>query len=291
MYRAKIRDHFEKLSRSYRLVADYIMSNYYEVSFMTAAQLADAVGVDTTTVVRFSQKIEYDGYPELLADIREQVRTEIYAAYRSDQVETDERTTIFKQFIEQEQHNLAKVLTHNPAPHIAPILDLFDKSEHILLMGEGYAETVVQMAAEQFRHCGRSADAVTGDSVKRAASLANLTADTLVIGVSATDYGRDVAQAMAYARRKGCATIGLTGSLQNPINRIADRVIYAPASTAASPLPSVGALIAALSALVYVVTSHSAEEQRHAIDAVYHFLTQPEIEAPDDDVQDSAGKR
>ena len=29
------------------------MSNYYEVAFMTAAQLAYAVGVDTTTVVRF----------------------------------------------------------------------------------------------------------------------------------------------------------------------------------------------------------------------------------------------
>ena len=67
MYREKIREYYEHLSRSYRKVADYIMSNYYEVSFMTAAQLAYSVGVDTTTVVRFSQRLGYNGYPELAA--------------------------------------------------------------------------------------------------------------------------------------------------------------------------------------------------------------------------------
>ena len=81
MYREKIREYYDHLSRSYRRVADYIMSKYYEVSFMTAAQLAYAVGVDTTTVVRFSQRLGYNGYPELLHDIREQVKSEIYAAY------------------------------------------------------------------------------------------------------------------------------------------------------------------------------------------------------------------
>ena len=75
MYREKIREYYDHLSRSYRKVADYIMSNYYEVSFMNAAQLAYAVGVDTTTVVRFSQRLGYNGYPELLNDIREQVKT------------------------------------------------------------------------------------------------------------------------------------------------------------------------------------------------------------------------
>ena len=81
MYREKIREYYDHLSRSYRKVADYIMSNYYEVAFMTAAQLAYAVGVDTTTVVRFSQRLGYNGYPELLQDVREQVKSEIYAAY------------------------------------------------------------------------------------------------------------------------------------------------------------------------------------------------------------------
>src|SRR3972149_3313329 len=110
MYREKIREYYDHLSRSYRKVADYIMSNYYEVSFMTAAQLAYAVGVDTTTVVRFSQRLGYNGYPELLQDIREQVKTEIYAAYDPQTLPPDDPAGLFKDRVTQEQQNLQQML-------------------------------------------------------------------------------------------------------------------------------------------------------------------------------------
>jgi len=123
MYREKIREYYDHLSRSYRKVADYIMSNYYEVSFMTAAQLAYAVGVDTTTVVRFSQRLGYNGYPELLQDIREQVKAEIYAAYEPQALTPDDPAGVFKDRTIQEQENLQQVLVHNPPEHIEATLD------------------------------------------------------------------------------------------------------------------------------------------------------------------------
>ena len=118
MYRQKIRDYYERLSRSYRRVADFVLSNYYEVSFMTAAQLAFAVGVDTTTVVRFSQRIGYNGYPELLHDIRAQVKAEIYAAYVPQPLQPKDPAGIFRIHAEQEGDNLKRLLAHNPPEHV-----------------------------------------------------------------------------------------------------------------------------------------------------------------------------
>ncbi len=115
MYREKIREYYDHLSRSYRRVADFIMSNYYEVSFMTAAQLASSVGVDTTTVVRFSQRLGYNGYPELLNDIRRQVNAEIYAAYEPQDLPPDNPAGIFKDRAEQEMHNLKRDADPQPA--------------------------------------------------------------------------------------------------------------------------------------------------------------------------------
>jgi len=139
MYREKIREYYDHLSRSYRKVADYIMSNYYEVSFMTAAQLAYAVGVDTTTVVRFSQRLGYNGYPELLNDIRSQVKLEIYAAYEPPMLAPDDAAKTFKDRIEQEQHNLKQTLIHNPPDHVRDIANLLTDAEHIIFFAEGYA--------------------------------------------------------------------------------------------------------------------------------------------------------
>ena len=241
MYREKIREYYDHLSRSYRKVADYIMSDYYEVSFMTAAQLAFSVGVDTTTVVRFSQRLGYNGYPELLNDIREQVKAEIYAAYEPKELVADDPAGVFKDRAEQEQHNLKQMLIHNPPEHVREVAAMFENAAHIVLVAEGYANTVAEMVAEQLRHRGISAEVAADDSVRLAGSLISLTPEMLVIGISATDYGETVAKALAYARSRGCSTLGVVGSLASPVNRMSDQVVYAP-TDAAGPLPSIVAL-------------------------------------------------
>ncbi|MCX6046510.1 MAG: MurR/RpiR family transcriptional regulator [Chloroflexi bacterium] len=284
MYREKIREYYDHLSRSYRKVADYIMSNYYEVSFMTAAQLAYAVGVDTTTVVRFSQRLGYNGYPDLLHDIREQVKSEIYAAYEPKDLSPTDPAGAFIDRAKQEQHNLKQMLTHNPPEHIESIAAMFGKAKHVLLIAEGYAEAIAELTAQQLRHRGISAEAVTDDPVKKAATLMNLNADTLVIGVSATEYGGSVARALEFARAKNCATLGVVGSLASPVNRMSDKVVYAPTDVA-GPLPSTIALVAALAALVQIASKDNpASVDRHldSFKQAYQFLTQPESLAPTD---------
>lgn len=279
MYREKIREYYDHLSRSYRRVADYIMSNYYDVAFMTAAQLAYAVGVDTTTVVRFSQRLGYNGYPNLLQDVREQVKAEIYAAYRPQPLAPDDPAGVFKDRIEQEHQNLQQMLVQNPPNHLEAVARIFDGVERIVVVGEGYAETAAEMTAQQFRHRGIQAEFLSNDAVKKAGTLMYVDSSVLVIGISATAYGRDVARAMEFARARGARTLGIIGSLASPVNRTADLIVYAP-TDATGPLPSIVALVAALSALVLIAAKESDETvDRHldAFDAAYQFLTQEDI--------------
>jgi DNA-binding MurR/RpiR family transcriptional regulator len=278
MYREKIREYYDHLSRSYRKVADHIMSNYYEVAFMTAAQLAYSVGVDTTTVVRFSQRLGYNGYPELLQDIREQVKTEIYAAYEPQPLSPDDPAGVFKDRVVQEQHNLQQMLIHNPPEHIAAVAAMLDRARRILIVGDGYADAVAEMIAQQMRHRGLDAEYLPNDPVKKAASLTTVDTSVLVIGVSATDYGRDVARCMEYARRRGASTLGIIGSMASPANRMSDQVVFAPTDVS-GPLPSIVGLVAALTGLVQVAakdTPTSVEQAIDAFESAYQFLTQEE---------------
>jgi DNA-binding MurR/RpiR family transcriptional regulator len=282
MYREKIREYYDHLSRSYRKVADYIMSNYYEVSFMTAAQLAYAVGVDTTTVVRFSQRLGYNGYPELLNDIREQVKSEIYAAYEPKELQADDPAGAFKDRAEQEQHNLKQMLIHNPPDHVRRVAEMFSAAKHVVLVAEGYAGVVAAMTAEQLRHRGISAEATSNDPVLMAGTLISLTPGTLVIGISATEYGNDVAKALAFARSKGCATLGVVGSLASPVNRMSDQVVFAPTDVA-GPLPSIVALTAGLSTLVQIAAKESAasvEKHQDDFQRTFTFLTTSDASEP-----------
>lgn len=278
VYRDKIREYHDHLSRSYRKVADFIMSNYYEVAFMTAAQLAYAVGVDTTTVVRFSQRLGFNGYPELLNDIRMQVKAEIYAAYEPQELDPDDPEGTFKDRTEQERSNLKQMLVHNPPERIRTIAEMLDKADHIIIVSEGYAESVAEMTAQQLRHRGISAEMAPDEPVKRAATLMNLKKGTLVVGVSASKYGDAVAKALEFARSKGCATLGIVGSLSSPVNRLSDHVLYAPTDVA-GPLPSIVALVSAMAALVQIASKDSprtVDRQVRTFNSTYRFLTENE---------------
>ncbi len=285
MYREKIREYYDHLSRSYRRVADFILSRYYEVSFMTAAQLAFAVGVDTTTVVRFSQRLGFNGYPELLHDIREQVRAEIYAAYEPQPLAADDPAAVFKQRVDEERHNLSQMLVHSPPERIKEVARLLSQAQRIVLLAEGYAAPVAELTAQQLRRRGKGAFAAASDPARLAGVLVALESETLVIGISPTAYGRDVARAMQYARARGCATLGVVGSLASPVNRMSDALLFAP-SEVAGPLPSLVTLTAALACLVMVAGNDTPEAAERALESygqAYEFLTRPEVEVPEED--------
>ncbi|MEZ4614653.1 MAG: SIS domain-containing protein [Caldilineaceae bacterium] len=136
------------------------------------------------------------------------------------------------------------------------------------------------MTAQQLRHRGLSAEVVANDAVMKAAVLMNLNENCLVIGISATAYGTNVARAMELARLKGCATLGIIGALASPVNRVSDKVIYAPTDVA-GPLPSIVALVAAMAGIVQIAgKDNPASVDKHLTEFshAYQFLTQPDLQ-------------
>jgi DNA-binding MurR/RpiR family transcriptional regulator len=109
MFREQIRKHYDHLSRSYRRVADFILGEYRTAAFMTAAALADAVEVDTTTVVRFAQRLGYPGFPELIEDIQTQVKLELSQTYDTA-ADSDALPNQVQAFVARDRANIEKLL-------------------------------------------------------------------------------------------------------------------------------------------------------------------------------------
>ena len=61
----EIRQRFDEFSRSQKDVARYIVDHLDEAAFQTAEELARRASTSSSTVVRFSQALGFEGYPEL----------------------------------------------------------------------------------------------------------------------------------------------------------------------------------------------------------------------------------
>src|SRR4051812_1515102 len=71
---AYIRSRFDEFSRSQKDVAQYIVDHLEEAAFHTAEELARRASTSSSTVVRFSQALGFEGFPELQQAAREEYR-------------------------------------------------------------------------------------------------------------------------------------------------------------------------------------------------------------------------
>src|SRR5882757_6182636 len=71
---AYIQARFDEFSRSQKDVAQYVVDHLDEVAFHTAEELARRANTSSSTVVRFSQALGFEGFPELQEAAREEYR-------------------------------------------------------------------------------------------------------------------------------------------------------------------------------------------------------------------------
>ena len=69
-----IQARFDEFSRSQKDVAQYIVDHLDDVAFQTAEELARRANTSSSTVVRFTQALGFEGYPELQHSAREEYR-------------------------------------------------------------------------------------------------------------------------------------------------------------------------------------------------------------------------
>src|SRR2546423_9104225 len=71
---AYISARFDEFSRSQKDVAQYVVDHLDEVAFHTAEELARRASTSSSTVVRFSQALGFDGFPDLQEAARDEYR-------------------------------------------------------------------------------------------------------------------------------------------------------------------------------------------------------------------------
>src|SRR6187200_2020739 len=76
---AYITSRFDEFSRSQKDVAQYVVDHLDEVAFHTAEELARRANTSSSTVVRFSQALGFEGFPELQHSAREEYRRKVAA--------------------------------------------------------------------------------------------------------------------------------------------------------------------------------------------------------------------
>ena len=257
-----IRARFDEFSRSQKDVAQYIVDHLDEAAFQTAEELARRANTSSSTVVRFSQALGFEGFPELQQAAREE-----YRRRPSGPTETNGNTvplfsldhTEFEAALAADHVNVEDTAHKLSRSDVEAAIDAIVSAERVLIAGTD------QMAffASYLRHLlmllDLRAEIVASPSQEALGRLSRIDERTLVVGLSAGRPHPLITRTMKLARHRKATTLAITDATLSEVARLARIRLYYSSNTPAF-VRSHTALLSLIQALAYGVYSRDAQQ-------------------------------
>jgi DNA-binding MurR/RpiR family transcriptional regulator len=222
-----IQERFDEFSRSQKDVARYIVDHLDEAAFLTAEELARRASTSSSTVVRFSQALGFEGYPELQQAAIEEYRTTIASAssagsgalFSFDHSELEGS-------LGADYTNLEETARKLTREQIETSVNALATAQRIVIVG------VDQMAffASYLRHTLSLLDirseivaSTGGESLQR---LGRIDDETLVIALSAGRAHPLLLRAMKLALHRGARTLAISDATMSEVGEHAEHTLY-----------------------------------------------------------------
>src|SRR4051812_19941874 len=263
---AYIQARFDEFSRSQKDVAQYIVDHLDEAAFQTAESLARRANTSSSTVVRFSQALGFEGFPELQQAARDEYR-------RATPGATDDSGPLFS--IDQNDYESALAADHvnmeetarkSSRSEVESAVEAIAAAQKILIAGTD------QMAffASYLRHLlmllDHRAELVASPSQEALGRITRIDEETLVIGLSAGRPHPLVLRTMKLARHRKAATLAITDATLSEVSKLAQVTIYYSSNTPAF-VRSNTALLGVIQALAHGVYARDVDQHSSRIKA------------------------
>jgi DNA-binding MurR/RpiR family transcriptional regulator len=261
---AYISSRFDEFSRSQKDVAQYVVDHLDEVAFHTAEELARRANTSSSTVVRFSQALGFEGFPELQAAAREEYRR------REAKPEAEPLFSIdqgpFEAAVAADFANVEETARAISRSEVEAAVEAIATAERVLIAG------VDQMAffASYLRHLLMLLDVrseiAASPSQESLSRLGRIDEHTMVIGLSAGRPHPLVVRAMKIARHRHASTLAISDASLSDVATLADRSLWYSSDSPAFVRSHTG-LLSLLQALAYGVYARDAAQYDDRIKA------------------------
>lgn len=237
MFLETLRQEYPALTKGQRIMAEYFVHNYRQAAFMTAAQVAANVSMNEATVVRFAQRLGYQGYPDLQRAIQETVLLELEEPTIPQ--DATEPADLFARSLAETGARLRNASSLIPREQVTEAVTLLARVSRASIVSAGEGIALGQHMARRLRSLGLCTCTLPADAGEMAQALADVGPDTLVVGCAGARGSVQVATALKLARQAGAQTLALAHSPLTPEAHASQVTLTPPPEQAASATPLV----------------------------------------------------
>jgi len=224
-----ISDRFEDFSRSQKDVAQYIVDHLDEAAFQTAEALARRANTSSSTVVRFSQALGFEGFPELQQAARDEYRRRPpndngNGAIAAPLFSLDQNE--FETALAADHVNVEETARKVSRSDVEAAIEVIAQADRLLIAGTD------QMAffASYLRHLlmllDLRAELVASPSQEALGRLTRIDQDTVVVALTAGRPHPLITRTIKLARHRKARTVAIVDATLSEIAKLSQITLY-----------------------------------------------------------------
>lgn len=267
--RIVMRSLYPSMHDAEKKIADILMDQTELAVNMTVAQLASKAGVADSSIIRFCQKLGFNGFTELkinLAKHLQQPGKLIHENIKRDDSYPVITAKVFASSIQALEDSL-KVLDQK---ELTKAVELVLNAKRIEFYGVGTSASIAMDAYYRFMRIGLHTYAATDPHISRL-SASMLDSECVAVGISHTGRSKDTVRAVEIAKEKGAKIISITSYIESPIAKLADSLLFTSTSETRFLKEAVSARIAQIALLDSLYTCVAVQKYDTVVENIEHM--------------------
>ncbi|HEX4503645.1 MAG TPA: MurR/RpiR family transcriptional regulator [Scandinavium sp.] len=268
----RIRQRYAGLAQSDKKLADFILAQPDEARHLSSQQLAAEAGVSQSSVVKFSQKLGFKGFPALKLALSEALASNphpqsvpVHNQIRGD----DPLRLVGEKLIKDNISAMHASLDVNTEEKLRESIDLLRNARRIVLTGIGASGLVAQNFSWKLLKIGFNA-VVEKDMHALLATVQAMTEDDLLLAISYSGERREINLAADETLRVGGKILAITGFSPNALQQRASHCLYTIAEELATRSAAISSTSAQMMLTDLLFMGLVQQDLEHAPDRIRH---------------------
>lgn len=225
-----------KLTKAEKILADFIINNFKEVRFMTSMEIAEAVNISHSTVIRFAKDIGYSGYKEFQDDVISEYDKYLKTHKELPNVPSEKlnlnleklsKDSVIDAVTDTVRNNIDYVIQNNSSDAYKRTAKTVVNAKHKYIVGYRGCQGIASFLHIILRDSLPGVFGLEGRTTNAFDFLSDIGPEDVLIAVTFPRYNKETMLAVQMAKEAGASVVVITDSVTAPITRYADQLLLA----------------------------------------------------------------
>ncbi|RYE08253.1 MAG: MurR/RpiR family transcriptional regulator [Hyphomicrobiales bacterium] len=270
---AEMRASYDRLTQSQKRIAEFVVDEPEQVAFSTVDQVANKLGINPSTIVRFTYRLGLAGFPDLQSRIQQRLKSRLE---RAENINDGHGSlghlegTSFVASLQQDMKNLHRTVEQLSKEDLEAAVSMLVKARRVYVCAGLSSYAVAHFFALILDRLRSDTVLVSGDGAMSSSHLSEIGKNDVLVAFTFPPYAATTRQMASWAKESGAKVLAVTDTPISAVGQIADTVLLAACSGTGLQNSLVGAMAVSNTVLngVTAAQGNSAMERYRRLNEV-----------------------